>query len=134
MGFNKEYKLAGGQPVTVTPLEVNEEGTYEAPLGKAYNPVKVTGAGGGSGIFWVTLTYDDVGDTYTANKSYSDIAGAVASGLLPVFIEAFGDGGAIHQLYSYANASPDTYTVILVGALEATASTATENLVFSSGK
>ena len=128
----KEYELVGGQPVKVSPLEVSEAGTYEAPAGQAFNPVKVSGGGSSGGIFWVTLTYDDVGDTYTANKSYNDIAGAVASGLLPVFINATDDMYSMYHLWS-CSYYDGNYNVLLTAELEANATTATENLIFVSG-
>lgn len=45
----KEYTLIGGNGTKVSPLEVTEDGTYEAGDSRAFNPVKVnTGGGGGS--------------------------------------------------------------------------------------
>ena len=37
----KEYTLIGGNGTRVSPLEVNESGTYEAGDSRAFNPVKV---------------------------------------------------------------------------------------------
>lgn len=56
----KEYELVGGQPVKISPLEVSEDGTYSAPSGRAYNPVIVSGSGGGSSL--PPVTSDDNGD------------------------------------------------------------------------
>ena len=39
MPFYKEYALAGGQPVKISPLEVTEPGTVFASEGCAFNPV-----------------------------------------------------------------------------------------------
>ena len=156
--MGKEYELVGGQPVKISPLEATESGTYYAPLGQAFNPVTVSGgsslpevtsddngdvltvvegewakaAPSGGGIYWVTLTPDDVEDTYTANKSYNDVAGAVESGLLPVFREASDTYNDIYYLFSYSHDDSD-YEVVLEGGRKAVPATATENLVFVDG-
>lgn len=57
----KDYELVGGQPVKVTPLEATEAGTYKAPHGQAFNPVKVGSTGGGL----PPVTSDDNGDVLT---------------------------------------------------------------------
>lgn len=42
MPFYKEYALAGGQPVKISPLEVTEPGTVFANEGCAFNPIICT--------------------------------------------------------------------------------------------
>lgn len=133
----KEYELVGGQPVKITPLEVDEAGTYEAPAGQAFNPVKVSGGGSSGGIYWVTLTYDDVGDAYTANKSYNDVVGAIASDQFPVFIAQRG-GLCEMGTILFLEEEEEGYAVHLsfgsAGVLDGGSATATGNLEFEAQK
>ena len=72
MADNQGYALWGGQAVKITPLEATESGTYKAPKGQAFNPVTVTGGGGGAGNgLVIRVTYD--GGEYTLDKTYEDI-------------------------------------------------------------
>ncbi len=54
MADYKSYELVGGLPVKVEPLTANEEGTYFAPMGHAFNPVIVVDVPN-------SYTADDVG-------------------------------------------------------------------------
>ena len=47
----KKLASGGGGGVTVEELNVTDNGTYTAPTGKAYSPVKVNVSGGGSSDF-----------------------------------------------------------------------------------
>ena len=92
----KEYELVGGQPAKISPLEVNEAGTYKAPYGGAFNPVTVGSTGGGLppvtsadngdvlgvvggewgkvGVCEVNVEYDDVENVnYIANSQIQAI-------------------------------------------------------------
>ena len=78
--MSEGYKLYGGNGVEVEPLEVSEDGTYTAPLGKAFNPVKVSGGGsGGGGALFVEFTYDS-SEHYTSVASASDVVAAFFAG------------------------------------------------------
>lgn len=68
-----EYELVGGQPVKVTPLEATEAGTYKAPQGQAFNPVTVTGGGGG-GLPPITPT-DDGSFPVAQDGAWSKVGG-----------------------------------------------------------
>ena len=94
----KEYELVGGQPVKVSPLEATESGTYYAPSGQVFNPVTVSGGGGG-GIFWVTLTYDSDTSVYAANKSYNDILTALDNGQMVLGVVTETDGVMVVNNY-----------------------------------
>lgn len=50
----KEYTLIGGNGTRVSPLEVNESGTYEAGDSRAFNPVKVNVPSGSSTLSGLT--------------------------------------------------------------------------------
>lgn len=67
------YELVGGQPVKVTPLEATEAGTYKAPHGQAFNPVTVTGGGGG-GLPPITPT-DDGSFPVAQDGAWSKVGG-----------------------------------------------------------
>lgn len=55
--MSEGYKLYGGNGVEIEPLEVFEDGTYTAPIGKAFNPVKVSGGGStGGGVMTINLS------------------------------------------------------------------------------
>ncbi len=50
----------GGGDITVTPLNVTQNGTYVAPSGKAYTPVNVDVSGGSPDLVDVTITENGV--------------------------------------------------------------------------
>lgn len=99
--MSEGYKLYGGTGVEINPLEVSEDGTYTAPMGKAFNPVKVSGGGStGGGVFIVTATEDGDTGALTLDKTCREIISAL-NAKTPTFIQmAWGNGwGETPALY-----------------------------------
>lgn len=84
--MSEGYKLYGGNGVEIEPLEVSEDGTYTAPMGKAFNPVKVSGGGGNSGVMVVTATYDEDTGASTLDKTCREIISAL-NAKTPTFVQ-----------------------------------------------
>ena len=86
MTFNGNIQLIGKQPLSVT-----ENGTYNAPSGKAYDPVTVNVSGGGGqveeqlkGLIERTATHIDIpnGTTKIGNDAFSNFT-SLASITIP---------------------------------------------------
>lgn len=83
--MSEGYKLYGGTGVEIEPLEVSEDGTYTAPLGKAFNPVKVSGGGStGGGVLSVGLTMDEITGDLTLGATARTIIEAIQAGKVVV--------------------------------------------------
>ena len=79
--MSEGYKLYGGNGVEIEPLEVSEDGTYTAPMGKAFNPVKVSGGGStGGGVLSISLTWDDAAQAYLMDKTAGEVLAAANAG------------------------------------------------------
>ena len=82
------YELVGGTPVTVEPLEVSENGTYQQPRGKAYNPVKVNVESSPTQMFYAVYRRHveedpDSGDeveSFTCDQTLEEILSAINAG------------------------------------------------------
>lgn len=90
-----KYSLTGGQPVKIYSLDAEEPGTYTAPEGAAFNPVRVTqsGSSGGGGVFVVTKTSDLSTGESTLDKTWQEIYDAIkVNGQYPMVIWEQDDG------------------------------------------
>lgn len=135
----KEYELVGGQPVKVSPLEVDEAGTYKAPAGQAFNPVKVSGGGGlpevtdadngdvltvvegewakaapsGGGVTAVEMTYDSGEDAYMLGMKAGELYAALGTSHFATAYEDTSEEGDstmdVYVLTSYALTSGGIY-------------------------
>ena len=77
--MSEGYKLYGGTGVEIEPLEVSEDGTYTAPMGKAFNPVKVSGGGStGGGVMVVNVAV--IEDQPTMDKTWQEINDFIEAG------------------------------------------------------
>lgn len=89
----KEYTLIGGNGTRVSPLEVNESGTYEAGDSRAFNPVKVNVPSGSStlsGLTDVDISNPSNGQTLVYNATSEKWEnGAGGGGVL--YVSAVGD-------------------------------------------
>lgn len=98
--MSEGYKLYGGTGVEINPLEVTEDGTYTAPMGKAFNPVKVSGGGGGgsgSGVLVVNAPYDETTGMLTFDKTWQEVHDAT----MVVVVSAYDDGDTNSMNYFY---------------------------------
>lgn len=82
--MSEGYKLYGGNGVEIEPLEVSEDGTYTAPMGKAFNPVKVSGGGGAGGGSVILMTVNP--ETGIADKTWQEVHDAAMTGNIVVWL------------------------------------------------
>ena len=108
------YELVGGTPVTVEPLEVSENGTYQQPRGKAYNPVKVN-VSSGAGVFYADYTEEidpDSGETtWSCDKTLAEITSAYNTGAVVIGRQNYVGGATILQLRDIGEADGSIYFV-----------------------